>query len=340
MHIRRNVLMSFSLLAFLVLPGTASAGGVGNDIIALFPKDTGEFGYASLQKARSLPWFPKLQEQILPERLRQFEQFLASAGVDPNTQVNEVAWGLVAAHSSNSTASAPATGAPAVAGEQIVGVALGSFQPDSAAQYFKAQKLPTFKSHGFTLYAFGSGAGPGDLFFFFLDSNTAAFGQRSLLENLIAIRYGEEEGLLRNDRLFPLINEANGSGAVWAVLDPSYTRLAIGQLAPEVQAFPDAQKLISRMQSLIITMDSSGSGVDGHFQAVCGSTDDANTLGQLLQAGFLYEKYQESQKNPDLAQLLDQIQVAPAGDRVDLRMSLTDEQMSSLIRTNTFLLKM
>jgi len=336
MNFRRNVLIRFAWIVFFALPCSARAGGIGNDIIALFPKNTGEFAYADLKKARALQWFSKLQEQMVPERLRQFEQFLASAGIDPNTQVNEVAWALVAPHSGGDSG----TVGSAASGEQIVGVALGNFQPDSAAQFFKAQKLPTSKSHGYTLYAFGGGAGPNDLFFFFIDSNTAAFGQRSELENLIAIRYGEEEGLLRNDRLFPLINEANGSGAVWAVLDPSYTRLAISQLAPDVQAFPDAQKLISRMQSLIITMDSGGSGVDGHFQAVCGSTEDANTLGQLLQAGFLYERYQESQKNPDLAQLLDQIQVKPAGDRVDLRMSLTDDQMSSLIRRNTFVLKM
>jgi len=83
-----------------------------------------------------------------------------------------------------------------------------------------------------------------------------------------------------------------------------------------------------------------GSGIDGKFQAVCGSTDDANTLGQLLQAGFLYKRYQSQKDNPDLAQLLDQAKVIPAGDRVTIRMSLSDDQMATLIRKNTFALKM
>jgi len=39
------------------------------------------------------------------------------------------------------------------------------------------------------------------------------------------------------------------------------------------------------MQNMIINVDAS-SGIEGKFQAVCGSTEDANTLGQLLQAGF------------------------------------------------------
>ena len=40
-----------------------------------------------------MKWFPALQEQMLPERFRQFEKFLASAGVDPNTQVDELVVG-------------------------------------------------------------------------------------------------------------------------------------------------------------------------------------------------------------------------------------------------------
>jgi hypothetical protein len=318
-------------------PGTVNAQHLGNDVVALFPKNIGEFAYANLKQARSQKWFPQLQEQMLPERFRQFERFLASAGVDPNSQVEEVAWGLIA---EGVTAKTEGTGSTAVpTGEEIVGVALGNYNPDSTEAFFKAQKLPTFKSHGFTMYAFGSGAGPNDLFFLFIDSSTAAFGHRSELEKMLNVRYGGEEGLLRNDNLFPLINEINGSGAVWAVLNPAYTRLAMRQLAPQVQQFPEAAKLVTRMQNLLISIQAS-SGIDGKFQAVCGSSDDANTLTQLLQLAFVYQQYQAKQQNPDLAQLLGQAQVIPGGDRVTLRMSLSDDQMAQLIKKNTFALKM
>ena len=335
--ITRFVAAGLLLSLVLALPMPARAGRLGADMIALFPKDIGEFAYADLKKARTLKWFPQLQEQMLPDRFRQFEKFLASAGIDPNTQVEEVAWGLLA---EGVTAKTEGTGSTAVpTGEQIAGIALGNYNPSSTETYFKQQKLPTFKSRGYTLYAFGTGSGPNDLFFFFLDSSTAAFGHRMLLEKMIEVRFGGEEGLLRNDKIYPLINEVNGSGVVWAVLNPAYTRLAMQQLAPEVEQFPEAAKIVRRMQNMLITVDASGS-VDGKFQAVCGSTDDANTLSQLLQAGLLYKRYQASQDNPDLAQLLDRAQIAPAGDRAVLRMSLSDEQMTSLIKRNTFALKM
>ncbi len=299
------------------------ATGLGADTIGLFPKSVGEFAYADLKKARTMKWYPALEQQMLPERFKQFEKFLAAAGIDTNTQVDELAWALVpeAALSKDPAAAGAATDAPPDS-EEIVGIALGGYNPDSTEAYFKAQKV-----------------GPNDLFFFFVDSNKAAFGHRQLLEKLIAVRYGEEDSLLRNDKMYNLINEVNGSGVVWAVLDPAYTKLAMGQLAPEVQQFPEAAKLVARMQSMIISATAS-SGMDAKFQAVCGSTEDANTLSQLMAAGLLYKKYQTAKDNPELGVLLDQTSVVPSGDRVVIRLSVSDDQMTTLIRKNTFAFKM
>lgn len=319
----------------LAAAGPAKGGSLGADTIALFPKETGEFAYADLKKARTMKWFPALQEQMLPERFKQFEKFLASAGVDPNTQVEELAWALVP----QSSASDEKTGVSVPNAEEIVGIALGSFNPESTGAYFKQQKLSTSTQRGFTLYAFGSGVGPDDLFFFFIDSNKAAFGHRALLEKMIEVRFGAADGVFQNEKMSSMINEANGSGMVWAVLDSNYTRLAMQQLAPEVQQFSEAVKLVQRMQSMIITVTAS-SGIDGKFQAVCGTTQDANTLSQLIQAALLYKKYQTQKENADLAQLLDQASVAPSGDRLVIRMAISDDQMTSLIKNNTFAFKM
>src|ERR1700732_223875 len=108
----------------LLAPQPARANRLGTDIIALFPKEVGEFAYADLKKARTMPWFPQLQQQMLPDRFKQFEKFLATAGVDPNSQVEELAWGLVAEGVSK-TDGTGASGIPT--GEQIVGVALGNY---------------------------------------------------------------------------------------------------------------------------------------------------------------------------------------------------------------------
>src|SRR5437868_707506 len=149
--IRRLVAAGILVALSLAMPKPARAGRLGADIIALFPKEIGEFAYADLKKARSLKWFSQLQEQMIPDRFRQFEKFLASAGVDPNSQVDELAWGLVAEGLSTKTEGTGSTDVPT--GEEIVGVALGTYNPNSTEAFFKQQKLATFKARGYTLYA-------------------------------------------------------------------------------------------------------------------------------------------------------------------------------------------
>jgi len=333
-----NIRRIFSLAILVALacawPGTSRAGSVGSDLLGLFPKESGEVAYADLKTARQFPWFTQLKQQMIPAKFRDFETFLTSAGVDPNTQVTELVWAMVPG---KVAADAKAGSVPT--SEDIVGIALGQFQPSSAEAYFTAKKLPIVKIRTFSLFAFGGGSGPSDLFFFFIDSNTAAFGQRQELEKLIGLRYGEGEGLYTNTDMSALVNQANGSGTVWAVLNPSYTRLAMQQLVPETSQFPAAAQLAAKLKAMTISVKG-GSGIDAKFEAVCGSPEDANTFAALLQAGLMYKKYQVGNSNPDLGQMLDNTQITPAGDRLDLKLSLTDDQMLSLIRKNTFAVTM
>ncbi|MFZ0923024.1 MAG: hypothetical protein WA020_08165, partial [Candidatus Acidiferrales bacterium] len=101
--------LALAVLAFVALP--ARGNTLGTDIIGMFPKDMSEFAYADMKAARQLPWFSQLQQQMLPANFRQFEQFLRSAGIDPDTQIDELAWGVTAANSPHPS--------------QIAGVALG-----------------------------------------------------------------------------------------------------------------------------------------------------------------------------------------------------------------------
>ena len=239
-----NTAKIFTIAALIamvsVIPRAARAGSVGSDILSMFPKESGELAYANLKEARAFPWFNQLKEQMLPAKFREFETFLSSAGIDPNTQVTELTWAMVP-----SKASTDASSGSVPSSDQIVGVALGQFQPATAEAYFASKKLPIVKVRTFSLFAFGGGSGPNDLFFFFIDSNTAAFGQRQQLEKMIGVRYGEGQGLYANTDFSALVDSANGSGTVWAVLNPAYTRLAMQQLVPETSQFPAAAQLTS-----------------------------------------------------------------------------------------------
>jgi hypothetical protein len=127
--ISRALALCAALVLLSALAKPAKAGGLGADTINLFPKNVGEFAYADLKTARSMKWFPALQEQMLPDKFKQFEKFLASAGVDPNTQVQELAWGLVAETMATKKDGTAAGAGDVPDSEQIVGIALGNLPP-------------------------------------------------------------------------------------------------------------------------------------------------------------------------------------------------------------------
>ena len=131
----KTICVAALITIFCVLPSVARAGSVGSDILSMFPKDSGELAYADLKQARAFPWFNQLKEQMLPAKFREFETFLASAGIDPNTQVTELAWALVP---SKSTSDSNGGSVPSV--DSIVGVALGQFQPPASEVTVDAER--------------------------------------------------------------------------------------------------------------------------------------------------------------------------------------------------------
>lgn len=324
--IRRNVralsaFLTAALFLALFLPARSGADSLGSDIIAMFPKNMSEFAYADMKEARQHPWFSQLQQQMLPPNFQQFEQFLRSAGIDPNTQIDELAWGQSAPNSQHPS--------------EIAGVALGSFSPNSTEARFAQQKLPHIEFHGYTLWAFGSGAGPNDIFFFFLDSNTAAFGQRDILQDLINVHFGGAESLLNNSQLYPLISAANGNGMIWAVLDKANTQIALHQLLPQASQFPQAAAILNRIRNMEIHVEA-GDGADAKFDAVCDSPDDANQLAAMLQGGIVLRRYQIQQSDPGLAQALSNVTVSPSGNDLNVDIPVTNDQISEMIRNHTF----
>lgn len=310
-----------ALCAAALAPTTARGGTLSTAIISMFPKDMSEFAYADLKQARQLSWFTEVQQQMLPANFREFEQFLRSAGIDPVMQVDEMAWGAESANSKHPY--------------EIVGVALGQFSPDTTEARFAAQKIPVVQSRGYKLWAFGSGAGPSDIFFMFFDNNTAAFGQRDLLQRLIDVRFGAAESLLNNSLIFPLIQNANGNGTIWAVLDQANTRLALQQLLPQASQFPQAEAILSRIHAMEIHVQA-GDGIDAKFQAVCASPEDANQLAAMMQGGIVLRRYQIQQSDPDLAQALSNVTVSPAGDRLNVEAPVSNDQLAGLIRSRAF----
>ena len=321
------------LLLLGVAPCLHATPSLDSSIIGMFPKNVGEITYADLSQARKFPWFAQFEQQVLPTRFLEFAQFLKSAGIDPDTQIDGVAWALAskATNQGGRDKIIPTTG-------DWVCVATGRFDPETAQDFLEAHKIRAVEFLNYKMYASIAG-GAGDLFMMFVDSRTLAFGPRSLLERLIRVQGGEEEDLFENERLLPLINQANGNGIFWSVLDAAGARQTIHQLMPVVAQFAQASLLIHRMGAVMISVQGSGR-MEANIRAVAGSPQDAIVLSQLAQAGLMLRQYQVTESNPDMAQILGGVSIAPSGNQLNIWFTLTEDQLIALVQHNSFVMKM
>jgi hypothetical protein len=327
----RVFVVAVALLLSSALSPAALAGSLTTEVVGIFPRDTAQFAFADLRQARSLAWFPELQKQVLPDQLRQFEQLLASPGMNRDSLVEELAWAVVGSGSQPQ----PSQDGGAPAGEETVIVALGQFSPASTDAHFKAQKRAVVKVRDYFLYPLGGGYGDKGLFFCFMDSTVAVLGGRKQLERVISIRYGEEQSLLSNTDLAPLISQSNDRSVVWGALSAPQARLEMQELVPLIQQFPQSQLLLSKLRAFTLEIDA-GTGIQSRFEAVCASSDDASTFAALLQADLRYQASRADKSNQGLIGFLGQAKVAPSGDRLDVTLDLTDDQVVDLLQSNSF----
>jgi hypothetical protein len=316
-----------STLLLLSVSAALRAGTLGTNVVAMFPRNTAEFAYADLKEARKFPWYAQFKSQTLPLRFSDLEHFLASAGVDDNLQIDELAWSVSSGDSGAADADKDAPDA-----DSVLGIALGNFDPESARSYLKTHKINGFEYRGYTLYPCVS---CGDLSVVFIDSSTIAFGPPKLLQQLIEVRAGADDSLIQNNKLFPLISQINGRGIFWGVLNPGGTRQALRQILPQATQFPQANKLLSRLNGLVINIQGS-SDLEVHFQLISSSPEDSSTISQFLQAGVMLRQFEARNSDPDLATLLSSVRVTPNGDGLEVSLALTSEQVTGLIKQNIF----
>ncbi len=314
-------------LALLIVGPGLRAGTLGVNVVAMFPRDTAEFAYADLKEARKFPWYAQFRAQALPVRFSDLEHFLASVGVDDNLQIDELAWSL---GSGDSDAGPNDKSVPD--SDKVLGIALGNFDADHAKSFMKAHKIRGFDYRGFTVYPCAS---CDDLSVVFIDSSTVAFGHPQLLEKLLDVRSGTDDSLIQNEKVFPLISKVNGRGIFWGVLNQGGTRQAIRQIVPEATEFPQAGKLLGRLNGMVISIEGT-SDLDARFQLISSSPDDAATIAQLLQAGVLLKQFEARNSDPGLSALLSSVRVVPNGEGLEVSFAVSSDQVVSLIKRNTF----
>jgi hypothetical protein len=310
-----------ALVAAIVLaPALAEATALDTSVVEMFPKDVTQISYLDLKTARQLPWFPIAEQTLLPLRLRKLEIFLSGTGLDVETQVDTLAWGTVSATKNHE--------------EGMVGVAIGHFSPSAVENYFSDNNLPTFDQEGVRLLDIGGA--PGDLFLVFLDSTTAAFGERAALERLLAVRFQGNESFAENPVLYPLVRDTHQDSLTWTIWNKDYARTAVQHLLPQASRVPQAALLLNDIQSMEFEVANSDD-LSARSEIRCSTPTEAITLAALLQAGIVYREHESAQSGSQPSGIFDGIRVTAYATRVEIEIPLGPDQLDSALRSGNVL---
>lgn len=315
----RLKIATFLTLASLLLPLLLSgASSLRSEIIGYLPRTTGEVAYIDLQEVRRSPHYQTIKQRVVPARFADFERFVRLLGVNVDTDLDWLAWGLVSGKGD---------------AEYFFGIVQGRFDEDRIQGYYDANQLPTAEYLGETLYLYGEADSSQSYALVLLDRSTGAFGTRASLEMILDTRQGTSPNLNQNTAFAARIAEVNGRTPVWIVMDEYYTRLAMSQLLPELAKFQEFNTLASRFQAAQarITL---GRDVNLNLTIHCEQPADAQTFAFLLQTGLTAQGWQAQQDAPELNTVLSRADVRSAGRLLRVNLVARESELRALLAKN------
>ena len=286
--------------------------------MAYFPADTQQIAYCSFVQLRTLSDYPEIRDHVLRQQFRAFQDFLSSAGIDPEKDVDEV---MVGWHGES------------LGGPANFGVAVGRFDPDKVSDFYTKSQLPVQQYLGSDLMAFGSGFDPADTFFTFLDSTSAAFGQLHDLKILLDVRDGSATALDTNQDFRSYEAELEGTSPQWGILTgKAAANAAAPWLSGGGKGSLDLTVFLQPVIAVLYRVDWN-SGFTAHISLVCKDPGSAEGLLRLLNLLKSAPPLPASASNPGTDSILRNLDVHQDGSRLEMNVSGPADALDQVLKT-------
>ena len=253
----------------------------------------------------------QLKQQVLPDNLKQFEGALRGIGIDPNKDVDTLAFAAFRVGKQ---------------GTRGIGVAAGSFDMKTVLKKMKLQKLTGSRYKNSILYPMDGGMSMS-----FLDESTLLFGEPSAVKVALDVREGEVLNIDTNSTMADMMSSVD-SAAVWSILDQQGTQNMMRSALGDASKVADYDTVKKRLLGSRYTM-SFNSGVNFDLSVVTSDSLTAATLSSLVKAGILYKKMNAS---PAEKVAMDNTTVDSDSQNLQVHFKSNDQQFQSLMHSELF----
>jgi hypothetical protein len=283
--------------------GTQARGVIPSDIQQIISVD-----YRALKNSDTAM---ALKQQIEPDNLKQFEEALKGAGMDPDKNVEQL---TVASYRNSKKAI------------KMVGVAQGDFPTKAFLKRMSVHKTKPVKIRNTDVWPMSGG-----MDMVFLDDNTLLFGDRSAVQGALDSRDGYSPTLDSNNTITDMMGSVD-SGTVWSVLDQQGTQNMMRSALGEASSLGDYETVKKRLLGSRYQMNFSN-GVNFDLDVLTADSMTAATLSTLVKAGVLYKKMTAT---PTEKVALDSVTVNSDSSNLQMHFKTDDKKFQSLMHSELF----
>jgi hypothetical protein len=298
-----GVLLLSSAGVWAMPMGTQARGVIPSDIQQIISVD-----YRALKNSDTAM---QLKNQVEPDNLKQFEEALKQAGMDPEKNVEQ----LTVASYRNAKQTI-----------KIVGVAQGDFPMKAFLKRMALHKTKPAKIRNTEVWPMAGG-----MDMVFLDENSLLFGERSAVQGALDARDGYTQTLDSNNTIADMIGGVD-AGTVWSVLDQQGTQNMMRSALGDASKLGDYETVKKRLLGSRYQMNFN-SGVNFDLDVLTADSVTATTLSTLVKAGVLFKKMTAT---PAEKTALESVTVDSDSSTLQMHFKTDDKKFQSLMHSELF----
>ena len=298
-------------LASALLVSMAYAMPLNSSARTCIPADLLQLISVDYRTLKDSPTAMALKQQLMPDNIKQFEAALKNIGIDPDKDVDTLAFASF--HSGKQ-------------GVKGIGVASGPFNMKAVLKKMKLEKFTPKKYGTANVYPMDGG-----FIMAFLDDSTLLFGDSTALHAALDTRDGKILSLDTNGDMADMMTNVD-SAPVWSILDQQGTQNMMRSALGDASRIADYETLKKRLLGSRYTM-SFTSGVNFDLSVLTSDSVTAATLSSLVKAGILYKKMSAT---PAEKVAVDNTTVDSDSSNLQLHFKASDQQFQSLMHSDLF----
>jgi hypothetical protein len=298
-------------LASALLAGTAYAMPLNSSARSCVPADVVQLISVDYRSLKDSPTAMALKQQLMPDNIKQFEAALKNIGIDPDKDVDTLAF--VSFRSGKQ-------------GVKGVGVTSGPFNMKAVLKKMKLQKFTPKKYGTADVYPMDGG-----FVMTFLDDSTLLFGEPTGLHAALDTRDGTTLSLDTNGNMADMMTDVDAA-PVWSILDQQGTQNMMRSAMGDASKIADYETLKKRLLGSRYTMNFNN-GVNFDLTVLTSDSATAGMLSSVVKAGILLKKANAS---PAEKVAVDNTTVDSDSSNLLLHFKANDQQFQSLMHSDLF----